>query len=283
MRVSPPRVFPTPVAAVRPPLGSPAADAYRQTGFVLGGEVETILAGLAAEGEMAAASADAKHRTQLLAAAMGVWSRAWLCRLQALHAIQAGNYAAALPLIRAAADCQAAETALLESDAGEWRAWLEEGGIAQAPADHATEYRLHAFRSGEALARHEDLGELYRAVTDLALPHFGATLLLAGSDSTPERVLITFGDRDFHLGLAELGAGWLARLALSQAATLLAHPDVFNVAAPAALEEAAAAARALVARPDRCRMEAVQRGGERRYLMHEWRRTPGATPKRLLL
>lgn len=283
MRVSPPRVFPSATPAPRPPIGSPEADAHRQTSFILGGEVETILAGLTAEGQVAAASADAKHRTQPLAAALGVWSRAWLCRLEALHALQNGNYAAAFPLIRAAADCQAAEIALLESDASEWREWIEGGGIAPTPAEHATEYRLHAFRSGETLARHQELGELYRAVSDLALPHFGATLLLAASESTPERVLMTFGDRDFHLALAELGFGWLAGLALFQAESLLAHRHVFNLAAPVALEEAMTATRALLDRPDRCRMEAFERGGERRYLVREWRRTPGAVPRRLLL
>ena len=36
-------------------------------------------------------------------------------------------------------------------------------------------------------------------------------MLLAGSDSAPDHVAMTFGDRDFHVGLAELHS-WLLRL-----------------------------------------------------------------------
>ena len=44
MRVSPPRFTPTAMGAPRPPAGTPGADAHRQTGFVLGEEVD--IAGL---------------------------------------------------------------------------------------------------------------------------------------------------------------------------------------------------------------------------------------------
>ena len=105
MRVSPPKVFGEAVAAGKPPAGSAGAqDAYRQTGFVLGAEVDLVVSGLALEGQVADASSGAKFRTQVTASALGLWSRSWLSRLQALHALQWGNYTAAMPLVRAAAD-----------------------------------------------------------------------------------------------------------------------------------------------------------------------------------
>ena len=73
-----------------------------------------------------------------------------------------------------------------------------------APEQHATEIQLHAFRSAETMASHPVLGPVYRIVTDLSLPHFGATLLVAGSESDPSRIAATFADRDFHMGWAEL-------------------------------------------------------------------------------
>ncbi|MCC7364036.1 MAG: hypothetical protein IT303_06660 [Dehalococcoidia bacterium] len=283
MRVSPPRITPDPTPAPKPPMGAPGADAYRQAGFVLGGDTALILDGLTLEGAVAAASADAKHRTQQLAAGMGQWSRSWLCRQQALHAVQSGNYAAAFPLVRAAADYLAAEVALLRTGAAEWQGWLDTGGIAQAPEAHAMEFRLHAFRSAESLASLPELGALYRQASDLALSHFGTTLLLAGNESTPDRVLMTFGDRDFHLGLAELALGFLLTLGAVQGDTLREFEAVFNLPDAAALEAHAASARALAAGRDRCRMETTELGGETRYLVSNWRRQSGAAPKRVLL
>jgi hypothetical protein len=283
-RVSPPRIFPQATGAAKPPMGAAgSADAYRQTAFVLGGDVDLALEGLNLEGGIADASSGAKHRTQEMASALGLWSRAWLCRLEALHALQWGNYAAALPLIRSAADLQAAELWLLRTAAAEWGEWLSQGGISPAPEEHATEYRLHAFRSAEILAAHEILGPLYRAATDLSLSHFGTTLLLAGNDSTPERVLMTFGDRDFHLGLAELALGWLHLLSVAQVEACIEFERVFSVADGGGLTDFAARARRSAERADRCRVESIEKDGERRYLVVNWRRAPGAAAKRVLL
>jgi hypothetical protein len=283
VRVSPPRVFPAAAPAPRPPAGDPATDAHRQAGFVLGGEIDLAVRGLELEGAVAAASSDAKHRSQGLAAALGPWSRSWLTRLSALHACQWGNYAAVAPLVRSAADYLGAGLALLDSAAAEWSEWLEAGGIAAAHADHATEFVLHPFRSGETLAAHEGLGAVYREATDLALPHFGSTLLLAGSESSPERVAMTFGDRAFHLGLAEIALGWLLRLGAVQVETLLGHAEVFGLPDAAALERWAAAAREGAARNDRCRLEAVERTGVPRWLVTNWRREPRSPARRMLL
>lgn len=281
-RISPPRVFPEASHAAKPPAGSAGAlDSYRQAQFVLGEELDLVLEGLRFEGQVAAASSATKYRTQRLMAFMGAWSRAWLCRLQALHAIEWGNHAAAVALVRAAADCQAAALALLR-DPSEWEAWLADGGIALAPAQHATEFRLHAFRSAETLAAHATLGPIYRMATDLALPHFGATVLLAASESDPSKVAMTFGDRDFHLGLAELTLGWLELLGAAQLEDIAAAGESFAVDAAAA-GALAARLRTAAARSDRCAIELADVAGTQRSIVRNWRRAPGGAPKRILL
>jgi hypothetical protein len=283
MRVAPPRIDGRAGAAPRPPAGEPGADAHRQTSFVLGSEVDAILEGLRLEAASAEASSGARFRKQPAAAAMAMWSRGWLARLQALHAAQLGNYAAALPLVRAAADYVAAGLALLESDAAEWQQWLDEGGVSQVADLHATEFRLHAFRSAETLAAHASLGRVYRESSDLAMPHFGATLLAAGYESTPERILVTFGDRDFHLGLAEIVLGWLLTLGAEQVRALAAHGGHLAPPDPAASNAWLEEAERLAARADRCRLEAFERDGERRLLLQQWRKRPGDAPRRILL
>jgi hypothetical protein len=282
-RVSPPRILGGAERAPRPPGGSPSADAHRQTAFILGSEVDLVLQSLELEAAVASASAAPKYRKQVMVAALGLWSRSWLARQQALHALEWGNYASAIPLVRSAADYQASALYVLRDGGAEWQGWLDEGGIALAPEAHATEFRLHAFRAAEVLAAHDILGPIYRATMDLSLSHFGSTLLLAGNESAPGRVLMTFGDRDFHLGLAELSLGWLLLLGVAQADALAEFDRVFAAPDRQAVERWARSAHATAARRDRCRLEIAELGGEKRYLVHNWRRTSGAAPKRILL
>lgn len=283
-RVSPPRIFPEATRAPKPPAGSAGSvDAHRQTSFVLGKDVDLVLCGLELEGAIAQASSGAKYRKQVMAAALGLWSRAWLARLEALHAVEWGNYAAAVVLVRAAADYEASELYVLRDGAAEWDEWLEQGGIALAAEEHATEYRLHAFRAAEVLAAHDILGPIYRASMDLSMPHFGSTLMLAGNDSTPDRVLMTFGDRDFHVGLAELVLGWLALLSVAQLGAAMEFEGVFAIPDRAGIEAFCSEARDAAGRRDRCQVEVVERDEEKRYVVHNWRRQPGGAPKKLLL
>lgn len=258
-----------------------SVDAHRQTGFVLQGDVDLVLDGLNGEGAVAQLAAGAKFRNQKVASSMGLWSRSWLCRLQALHAIQWGNYAAATPLIRSAADYQAGMLYLLRTEAAEWDGWLADGGIAIAPEQHAMQFRLHAFRAAEILAAHEVLGPLYREATDVSLPHFGATMLVAGNESAADHVSMTFGDRDFHMGLAELQLGWLLALGVAQEQALREFAGTFP--GPAPLAGWASKAASSLANRDRCRIEQIEIDGVRRYLVHNWRREPRSAPKRILL
>ncbi len=270
-----------PTPAPRPPAGALEADAFRQTAFLLGQEVEAVLALLALEGACAEASSAARYRKPAAALALALWSQSWLCRLDALHAIQWGRYAAAPVLVRAAADAQAAMEAVLASGddaAADWAA----RGIALQPAAHALEIRLEPARSGETLARNEELGEVYRQATVFAVPSFAAALLLEGGDTNAERVAVAFGERAFHLGLAELQLGWLLRLSLCQIAAA-ESAGRFAPFDPDRRAAAESAARAALARDDRCRMERTLYGGTERWLVRNWRRQPGTAAKRFLL
>lgn len=260
-----------------------SADSYRQIGFVLGGEVEHVLAGLNLEGTCAEASSGAKYRKQVVAAAMGLWSRSWLTRLEALHAIEWGNAVAAMPLIRAAADLAAAMAATLETDAAEWNGWLETQPIRLSAEDHATEFAPFPFRAAEVLAARPALGDIYRASTALSLPHFESTLLLAGADSGADRILMTFGDRDFHLGLTELVLGWLLELGLALFDVLRAAGGTLGMTDGETIAGWEDGARRLLARDGRCRIEPVERAGMARLLVHNWRRAPGAAKKKMLI
>lgn len=282
-RVSPPKVFPVATGAGKPPADAAgSADAYRQTGFVLDDAVGLVLEGLNSEGAAAELASGSKYRNQVGASAMLLWSRSWLSRLEALHAVQWGNYTAATPLVRAAADFQAAMLYLLRTGAVEWQEWLESGGIAIAPPQHATEFRLHAFRAAEILAAHDILGPLYRVTMDLSLSHFGASILAAGSESAPDHLSVTFGDRDFHMGLAELHLGWLMELGLALADALSEFSEVF----PSETErfrKLRTSTESWLAAGSRCALESIEADGVRRYLIRNWRREPRSAPKRILL
>ncbi|GAB4320402.1 MAG: hypothetical protein Kow0010_00160 [Dehalococcoidia bacterium] len=283
-RVSPPRVFPEATHAPRPPAeAAGAADAFRQARFVLGAELDLVLRGLEVEGQMARAAAAAKFRNQVVASVLATWSRSWLCRLQALHAVEWGNYAAALPLVRSAVDYQAVQLLLLRTGADEWVAWLDEGGVGAAPEQHATQFRLHPYRAAEVLAAHELLGPVYRASMDLSMPHFGATLVVAGGDSNAERIAVTFGDRDYHHGFAELVLGWLLDCGVAQVEAVRNAAGALPVPDEAAAVRFGRDAKAAVARKDRCRVIYVDAAGEQRILIENWRRQASAAPKRLLL
>lgn len=283
-RVSPPKVFAQATRAAKPPMDAAgSADAYRQTTFVLGEEVELVLEGLRLEAAIAEASSGAKYRKQVTVSAMALWSRSWLSRLEALHAIEWGNYAGAVSLVRAAADYQAAMLYLLRTGAAEWDEWLEGGGVQLAPADHATEFQLHAFRAAEVLAAHDVLGPVYRIATDLSLSHFGSTLLFAGAESDPARIAVTFGDRDFHVGLAELHLGWLLELGAALLRDIAPFEAAFAAADANLTHTWLAKAQRETTRRDRCRVETVERDGMKRYLVHNWRREPRSAAKKLLL
>lgn len=283
-RVSPPRVFGGAGHAGKPPIGAAgSADSFRQLGFVLGDDVDLVIEALELESMLAEGAAGAKFRNQVVASTLAFWSRSWLTRLQALHAIEWGNYTAALPLVRASADFQSAQLAMLRSGAEEWIEWLDAGAISLAPAEHATSIELHAFRSAETMAVHAVLGPVYRIATDLSLPHFGSTLLSAAPDSDATRVAVTFGDRDFHVGWAELSLGLLMQLGQAQLDALIEFADVLGIADTATVHTLSQRLERAGQRPGRCAVSIVEISGSPRYLISNWRRNPSGAPLKILL
>ena len=280
-RVSPPRVHPEAERSSRPPAGSAGSvDAHRQTAFVLGETVELVLDGLRLESAVASEAAGSRYRTVTVAALLASGSRAWLARLEALHAIEAGAYAAAVPLIASAADHEAACAAILNG-ADAWQDWLDTDGVGDLPEAHATRLALGAPPDDADVP--ELLAGVRAAVGALAQPSPGASALLSGGESGPGRLAVTFGDRDFHMALAELTSGWLLALGVAKVELLLGPGDVLPVSDTDALDRWAGAARRELDEPRRCRIERREIGGDERFVVENWRRAPSGAVRRIVL
>ena len=281
-RVSPPRVYPEAERSSRPPAGAAgSADAHRQTSFVLGETVELVLDGLRLESAVAKEAAGARYRNVTVAALLATGSRAWLARLQALHAIEWGAYVSAVPLIAGAAEQEVACAALLQEGETAWRDWLDEDGLSDLHEAHATQFALAP--PPEAGALPELLAGVRDAASALAQPSPGATVLLVGGESGPGRLAVTFGDRDFHMALAELTSGWLLALGVAKVELLLDAGDVLPISALDGLRRWARSARRELEAPRRCRMERREVGGADRYVVENWRRAPAGAVRRIVL
>ena len=79
--------------------------------------------------------------------------------------------------------------------------------------------------------------------------------------------------------------GWLLALALRQLQSVVSAEGIFPVSQESRADNEALAGRTalILARPDRCRVEEVQDGNDRRYLVHNFRRSSGASPRKILL
>lgn len=258
-----------------------ATDAHRQTAFTLGDELDHALAGLRLESAVAEASAGARHRTVVVAALLATGSRGWLTRLQALHAVEWGNYAAAVALVARAAELEAARAALIADGGASWRGWLDSDGLRDLPEERAAGIALGAPPATVPLPAR--LAETLAAAGALAEPSPGASVLIAGGDSGPGRLAVTFGDRDFHLGLAELASGWLLALGAAGAELLLADECPLPLPDAGALRGWGREAERLLSEPRRCRMERRAEGDGERYIITNWRRAPTGAGRRLVL
>jgi len=112
------------------------------------------------------------------------------------------------------------------------------------------------------------------------MPHFGTTALHVAPDSNLQRVSISFADSLFHLGWAELIAGWLLMLADVQL-TAVVSSGVFAVdhSTLAVYQTYSRETAGALESRRRCYVEEV--GG--RFLIHNYRRTASGSPKRVLL
>ena len=110
-------------------------------------------------------------------------------------------------------------------------------------------------------------------------PAFGATLLQTGPESNNVRVALAFGDSSFHQGWAEITVGWLLALAMRQVQVIVDGSDMLPVPDErrARFETLKKQVDAALSRPDRARIEEVNDRGDRRYLVHNFRRSASAS------
>jgi hypothetical protein len=262
----------------RPATAQPAVqDAYRQTQFLLSSDLELFekLMNL----QLQIAKANSRLRTVEAAALFSFGSRAYSHIADACTMMTLGSYSATPPLLRAACDCVAAQRSLVADGFAEYRAWLE-NAVSQDREHAAMAFDLGRFRAGSVLVEDERLGMLYRLLSDLVMPHFGATAFQVAPDSNLQRLPITFGDSVFHLGWAELICGWLLLLCDDQL-TAVVSSGVFAVdhGTLAVFQSYAREVSASLSNGRRCYVEEVAG----RFLFHNWRRTAAGSPKRLLL
>ena len=269
----------------RPEDPSPAVqDAYRQTQFLLGRDLDLLGRLMNLQLRIVADSHPSRYRTHRLAALVGPWSRAFLHSADACTLVVRGAYASCLPLVRAACECVAAQDQLLREEMDQFLGWLA-STLRTDAAHKALELELGRYFAGETLATDQRLRSVYRPASDLGRPSFGATVLQIGPESNSQRLALTFADRAFHLGWAELALGWLLALAERQLAVALAAGDIFALSddVRAGYEALAGEVHAALGRSDRCRIEEVEEENDRRYLVHNFRRTSGGAPKKVLL
>jgi len=262
----------------RPSAASPTIqDAFRQTQFMLSADLDLFERVMNLQLQIL--SANSKLRSPEAAALLAFWSRAFTHSADACTLMSLGSYSSCAPVLRAACDCIAAQHSLLAEGFSEYHAWLE-GALSLDRERAAMAFDLGRFRAGSALAEDEQLSSVYRLLTDLSMPHFGSTALQVAPDSNLQKLAISFSDSAFHLGWAELIAGWLLILADAQLTTVVSSRVVAVEHAALAVYQSLSReiADALASRR-RCYVEEVGR----RFLLHNYRRTAAGSPKRVLL
>ena len=259
-------------------------DAYRQTHFLLGGDLELFAAGLNLQLGLVKDAYPSKYRSHSLAAIVALWSRAFNYLGDALLLLTRGSYASTLPLVRAAAEVIAAEEGLRSGEISQHHEWLA-GTLRPNEDFKAFEFELGRYFAGEVLANDAALRSVYRPASDLGRPNFGASLLQVAPESNNTRLAIAFADASFHLGWAEIGLGWLLALAARQLQVVVDAEAIFPVSAERrrSCDDLQRQVEVALARPDRAAIQEVEAGDDRRYLVVNFRRTAGAAPKKILL
>jgi hypothetical protein len=262
----------------RPSAAQPAMqDAFRQTQFLLAGDLELFEKMMNLQLQIVAANS--KLRTTAAAAMFSFWSRAFSHEADACTMMTLGSYSACAPLVRAACDCVAAQRSLLSNGFAEYERWLE-NAVTQNREHAAMAIDLGRLRPDSDPVEDERLSGVYRLSSDLSMPHLGATALQVAADSNLQKITIAFGETLFHLGWAELIAGWLLTLADVQL-TIAISSGVFEAdhSILAVYQSYSREANSILSSRRRCYVEDVNG----RYLFHNYRRTASGSPKRVLL
>jgi hypothetical protein len=259
-------------------------DAYRQTQFVLVKDLRLFAEGMALQLRILNDSSHSRYRTHAYAAVVSNWSRAYSAVADACTLIVRGSYGSVPNIVRFACELIAAEYQLHREEMGEYVAWLL-GHLKPDDKHKAFDVGLGHYFAGSTLAADERLRQVYRASSDLGRPNFGAGLLLAAPESNNVRLAYAFDDRAFHVALAEIELGWLIRLCERQVAVAVHMHGVFNITEEthAVYGDYARRIDELLSSAGRARIEEVEQGNFKRWLIHNFRRQPSGAPKRMLL
>ncbi len=262
----------------------PQQDAFRQTRFLLGDDLRLFEQGMNLQLRIVRDSAPSAFRKHPYAALIGLWSRTFMVLADACLLTLRGSYPSCPPLARAACEYVAAEHRLHTAEMGEFLEWLA-ANLRPHGEQRAFELGLGRYFAGEVLAADQRLRAVYRPASELGRPNFGATLLEVGPESNNLRLAFSFADTTFHFGWAELVLGWLLALCERQLAVAVHARGVFAVHEDThqAYAGLASSVDQVLARSDRCFIEEVDVGSQRRFLVHNFRRAPSGAPKRLLL
>lgn len=268
----------------KPPesAGDQVQDAYRQTRFVLGEDIDLLhdLMDL----QLGLLKDAYQTRTHAAAAIIGLWSRSYSYLSDGALLASRGSYASVLPLVRTACECIAATEGLRAGEMSMHHEWLA-NTLTPNERFKAFEFQLGRYFAQEVVANDALLRSVYRPAADLGRPAFGATLLQTAPESNNVRVAIAFADASFHLGWAEITLGWLLALTARQIQVIVEATAVLPVSDErrARYEALRRQVDAALARNDRCRIEEVDDRGDVRYLVHNFRRAASASPKKVLL
>jgi hypothetical protein len=259
-------------------------DTFRQTKFLLAEDLHLFAAGMQWQVRVQQDSHASKFRSHELAALTLFWTRAYAALRDGLELLMRGAYVSIPHLCRSAAECIGVQSQLRQSEMDVYDSWLD-SSLAQDHEQQALDLNLGRYRAASILAADEELGRVYRLVSDLSMTPFGGSLFLAGPESNHQRILLGFGDQAFHAGYAELMVGWLLRLCERQVSCSEEAGDIFNITQSRREEAEGIRSQigATLARTGRCRAEEVEIHGERRYLIHNFRRSSAAAPRRILL
>lgn len=262
----------------RPSAAPPVVqDAFRQTQFLLKTDLDLFEKMMNLQLQIV--EANSRPRTVEAAGLLAFWSRAFSLMADTCTLLCMGSYSSCPPLLRTACDSMAAQRSLLADEFQEFKQWLE-SPLHQDREHAATAFDLGRFRAGSVLAEDERLGTVYRLLTDLSMPHFGATALQVAPDSNLQKLALAFGDSAFHLGWAELIAGWLLTLCDIELTEVVAS-GVFTVdhATLAVYQSYSREAAFILRNSRRCYVEET----DGRFLFHNYRRTAAGSPKKVLL
>jgi hypothetical protein len=268
----------------RPPesAGDKVQDAYRQTRFLLGGDLDLLHDLMTLQLVLVKDAYQARNAEA--AAMLGLWSRSYTYVSDAALLASRGSYASVLPLARAACECIAATEGLRAGEMPMHHEWMA-NTLKPDERFKAFEFQLGRYFAQEVVANDPLLRSVYRPAADLGRPAFGATLLQTGPESNNVRVALAFADPSFHQGWAEITLGWLLALAIRQLQVIVEAAPILPVADDR-LQRYEALRRQVdeaLSRDDRCRVEEVEDRGDRRYLVHNFRRSASSSPKKVLL